>query len=455
MIGAWNLSFFFGILITTQTGIGVAYYNFIFVCFIFLLVLASNIKNIFIQKIFFSVSAFSWAFMHNAPDYTSQFKFVNFKNINLWNEFTTSGKRLIKVENNFYQVYLSAKNGQAGSFYSIKQEGIFKQKKSFIKVTASQNAVNRETIFTKFANILKSNYQKKISHFDMRLQNWLKSISLGEKGKIDKNLLENLKNLNGIHLIVVSGMHIGFFYQIIFLLMISPVRILSVLRLLPINSLINIESLLVVFATIATLIYGVLTEFPVSVQRAVIVHCMLRMVLIFYGKTSLQNRIKLFFTIQTLIFPICFFNDSFILSWGSYLIILLFSEGKKKSFRESSKNYVLSQYFLSVLIFIKFKQISLFSMFSNFILIPLFGFVYITAIIPLFGLNYENSNIKSLVIWINETFFELIENLDKLENRFPYLTVTSLNSREIYRYILMFCMTCVILKLFIKKPIEL
>src|SRR5690625_2382774 len=138
----------------------------------------------------------------------------------------------------------------------------------------------------------------------------VQALILGEKKDISKELYEQYAAAGVVHILAVSGLHIGIFYVLLTFLL-KPVTFLKHGQL--------IRSLLIVIILWG---FAFLAGLSPSVMRAVSMFSFFALALIFQRRTSSVNTLFISFFILTLINPMNLFQVGFQLSYSAVFFIL-------------------------------------------------------------------------------------------------------------------------------------
>lgn len=247
---------------------------------------------------------------------------------------------------------------------------------------------------------------------------------LGEKSLLDSQTKELYQNSGISHILVISGLNIS-------LIGLALYRLLSKIGVHQIPN--SILTMLLVFY------YGLLTEFSVSTNRAVVM-LLLAMVAAMFGRTY-DLRSAAAFSAIIILFqsPLQFLNSGFLLSFGAILGItylvpafqLLFPENKElKGNKNKIKQVVKEGFILSIstnlmtlpIILYYFYEIPLYSVLINILIIPFSSLLVILAMIggivgcfsPLCGMFFMGGVHTILVI---------IEFICNCFSKLPYHTI--------------------------------
>ncbi|MBK8946780.1 MAG: DNA internalization-related competence protein ComEC/Rec2 [Ignavibacteriae bacterium] len=259
---------------------------------------------------------------------------------------------------------------------------------------------------------IKELYSEEYSYF-------LKGILLADRSDIDTETKTAFTNTGVIHVLAVSGLHVGFIAIIIFLL----------------SGRINIK-FKYYFSIIGIILFLILTGGLPSVFRASIMAILFFISKLSGRSTNGFNSIAIAAFIILVLNPSELFNPGFLLSFSAVLSILIiypFFSKKLKTFRINKivKNILL---FFSVSMAAQigtlpftiyyFNKLSIISLFANLIVIPMIGIIVAVAVLSLLLsiisisfasiFSVANSFLISLIFY----FIKLLSNLD-----FSYINI--------------------------------
>ncbi len=209
----------------------------------------------------------------------------------------------------------------------------------------------------------------------------------GDKSELDGIIYNAFKDSGVAHILAVSGLHIGVF--VVFLMWL--------LTLLKVNKKVSFVILAVVL-----LLYVYLCGFSASVVRASIMSLALILAYVLGERNDSLSALSLAGIVILLLNPISMFYVGFLLSFASvYAIILLYKPINKYISKLKMPVYVTSTIAVTLavqlgtlpIMAIYFNQISIFSVLTNLLIMPLFVVAYISLliavgfalIIPAFG----------------------------------------------------------------------
>ncbi len=219
----------------------------------------------------------------------------------------------------------------------------------------------------------------------------LKGLLLADRNDIDYEIKKNFMNTGVIHVLAVSGLHVGFISLIFFFLFARfGIRYQFVLTIMGI------------------LFFLILTKGHSSVFRASVMAITFLIAKLTNRSTNGINSLAIAALIILLLSPKELFNPGFLLSFSAVLSILILYPILSKKIKAVKMNYFIKKFllFLSVTFvaqlgtlpftLIYFNKLSLVSLFANLFVIPLIGVIVGIAILTL--------SVSILSIWL-ATFF--------------------------------------------------
>lgn len=207
----------------------------------------------------------------------------------------------------------------------------------------------------------------------------LRGLLLADRTEIDYETKQNFVNSGVIHILAVSGLHVG--YILLFFLVVFG------------RFNIYIRSVLTILGLIS---FMIITGVPASVFRATLMSVILIFAFLSGRSTNLINSIALSAVIILLFYPKEIFNPGFQLSYSAVLSIAVIYPLIQKIILQLS---ISNKYLKNILLFAGvslsaqigtlpftlayFNKLSLISLFSNLIVIPLVGIIVGLAIITM------------------------------------------------------------------------
>ena len=240
----------------------------------------------------------------------------------------------------------------------------------------------------------------------------LSAITLGEKSILSKDTKNNFSAAGVSHILVVSGMHVGFIFMIISLLY---------------SRLYNryYRLFVTIFGLVLLWLYALLTGFAPSVVRASFMFSLMLVFLFTRNKYRVIHALLLSATISLLANPALLFNISFQLSYLAVLSIVVFYKRIYHFLQRivpkfKWRNNILSvigvtlaaQVFTFPIVMFYFHQFPLFFMISNLCVVLLAPIIFIGGYLLIFTsvIPYV-SNVIAYILNIILKFFEEIINI--------------------------------------------
>lgn len=248
----------------------------------------------------------------------------------------------------------------------------------------------------------------------------LRGLLLADRSLIDYETRQEFVNAGVVHILAVSGLHVGFIV-LIFLFLFQRFNIYA----------------RYIFTITGLLLFMVITDSPPSVVRATIMSIALLLSPITGRSYNSYNALALAAFIILLINPNELFNPGFQLSFSAVLSIVIFYPPisnyiRTKKIKSKTLNYILlfcvtslaAQIGTLPFTLVYFEKLSLIALLTNLFVIPLIGCIvglgiftiFITSIIPQIAILFASSN--ELLTYILFNFVSLAGH-----NNFSYLPV--------------------------------
>ncbi|MBS4042698.1 MAG: ComEC family competence protein [Chitinophagaceae bacterium] len=289
------------------------------------------------------------------------------------------------------------------AFQNISYQG-FLNKEDYIKLPSTHRQWFNSWLLkcrTHFLGILKQNIKSK------QEVGIAEALLIGYREELDRDMVKMYSNTGVVHIIAISGLHLGMIYALIVLLFkpLKKYKWSSVLKL------ITVVVVLWLFSFIAGL--------PASLLRSAIMFSVIAIGDVFGKRANIYNSLVVSALIILIINPFSLWDVGFQLSYTAVLSIVIFSPIIKRSFYFKNKLLtafwnlnaitISAQLLTLPIVLYHFHQFPNLFLFTNLFAVPLSGFILYTEIILL------------LVSWQKElsTFLgNAIENLIKVLNDF-------------------------------------
>lgn len=310
-----------------------------------------------------------------------------------------------------------------------------------IKIVDNKTTLGKNIIFKVRKAISKSINEI----YNKRTAGLLKGLILADRSEIDYRVKENFINSGVIHVLAVSGLHVGFIVLIFFFLF-SRVSIYP-------------RTLLTIIGLIAFLL---ITNNPPSVFRATIMAVVMLLVFLSNRNYNAVNALAIAALILLVIDPAEIFNPGFQLSFSAVLSILIvypLFDAKIREFDIQNKFLKYLILFIAVSLaaqlgtlpftLIYFNKLSIVSLFANLLVIPLIGLIISLGILSLIvgsfwtwaALVFSSANMLTadVLFYIVKIFGEL---------KFSYLFIREFSILDAVIYYVLFLIFIYALKRF-------
>ena len=267
---------------------------------------------------------------------------------------------------------------------------------------------------------------------------WLKAFTLGANAKIDGVTETAFRNLNLLHVVVLSGSHVSILAAaILFLLRLVPLCLYSTrimtMRVWPIvwhaSALL---SLVVVFFFCLSVGLGQ------SVQRAMLGFAFMVTGPLLWGARRGLERLTLVFAIQAIIFPINLCSLSMFLTWtGTLVLSALTTSHFRRHWIETVREALLIQLVFSLVSALTFGRIAILGFVANVLLLPAFSLCLPLNFFLL--MQGQQTYLGKILVNAQMHLLDFVRRLSMIQGRVPilnlrlpaYLTIQSILGRLI------------------------
>ncbi|MEZ4741005.1 MAG: ComEC/Rec2 family competence protein [Bdellovibrionota bacterium] len=373
-----------------------------------------------ISKALISFTGFYWGAIHQSP--TPHLKENTIIQVN----------NAIPYSKNLLQIYLSSQNedhkflyfthssfplpsGSIGYIHNQKSHSLVKTQQTRLQPKFSPQVRERLTFLERLSKILNNFMNTRIDNLNPKLSRWYAALTMGNYNSLSSREKDVFLMTGTMHLLVVSGLHIGFFSLLIDRVILFPAWILYLSSFLKSRYWIACKILSSLMSIILTICFVISIGFPVSAQRALIVFACHKISLIYTGALSISSRLVIAFTVQILLFPNNFISFPALLTWGAYLCILSTTQSNKTKL----KNIFFPQILFTIFSVAMFARLSIVGMFLNIILVPIFPILFFFVLLDIFITLPQNTSI--LLGKIQLKFLDMLDKSYQISNDYPAL----------------------------------
>ncbi len=240
-------------------------------------------------------------------------------------------------------------------------------------IIITKNKTIKQTFY-----VIRTAIQKKINTtFDESSASLLSTLILGNKNNLDQSVILSFRDTGLYHVLALSGLHIGVFAVIVNVLL----------------TIIRIPSKLVHVGTLIILVgFGMVVQWPPSVQRAVCMYCVIVLTKLFNRKPCTYNTLCNTVSFIIILEPSIISDIGFMLSGSATFFIIYYSALSRKVFSDGFiSNFILKPIAITLFASIGtipilihfFNSFSPISLLGNIVVVPSIAMTLISGITTL------------------------------------------------------------------------
>lgn len=252
-------------------------------------------------------------------------------------------------------------------------------------------------------------------HFPEEMAPLAAALVFGDRSTMDPDLLEAYEKLGIVHLLAISGLHVGMLAGILFYVLLR----LQISREKATN-------ILIVFLPF----YSVLTGASPSVIRA----CAMMLVVLLFAKYSRQLKIAPIDTICIVFFLYIFivpnviydvgFQLSFFVTFSLLLSSLLLAKLRFKPLALLICTSFIAQLSSAPIMLYHFYEFSLLGIVANMVYVPLFSIIILPFLLVVFLLYLLLGSFMDPILFLLNHIVSMINWFTKLLSQFPFAVIT-------------------------------
>ncbi len=216
------------------------------------------------------------------------------------------------------------------------------------------------------------------SHVDQLSENgafsgMIKALIIGERFSITQNQWQVLRKTGTVHLMAISGLHIGLISGMVYLLVLRIWARTGIQRWLPAN----IAALAAIFVAIC---YAALAGFSIPTQRALIMLCVAMIAILWHRHVRPFNTLAIAMLVVVMSDPLAVLSAGFWLSFLAVTMIIFILGGRLRKpgyWQSAIKIHLATALGLSPLLILFFQQTSLIAPLANLVAVPVVGLVVV------------------------------------------------------------------------------
>jgi competence protein ComEC len=326
--------------------------------------------------------------------------------------FSKQNKKSLEIGDELFlrtEIKPIPKNYNPDSFdYSnyMENQNVFHQIKCFENDYFIGNKVKNTTYYiNQLRQILVHSFD--IHHFSVRTKSIVNALLLGQKQQIDSETLNDYKNAGVVHILAISGLHIGIiyaFFNLIFGFF---------------NRIKHGKTIKLVVIILLLWLFALISGMSASITRSVTMFSFIAFGTFLNRRNFTFNAVASSFLVLLVYNPLYIFDVGFQLSYAAVTSILLFQPFYKKFYFSKNKIlvYITDLFLVSMtaqlgvlpFMMLYFKQIPTLFLLANFVVIPIATVVLITGVITLF-LNFIVPSISIYFGKLISFFVEIMNN---------------------------------------------
>jgi competence protein ComEC len=201
----------------------------------------------------------------------------------------------------------------------------------------------------------------------------VKALVIGDRSSITPAQWQIFRKTGTVHLMAISGLHIGLISGMIFVVVLGVWRRSGIFYCLP-------AKIAALAAMMIALIYAALAGFSVPTQRALIMLCIAMAAILWERHIRPYNTLALALLMVVVMDPLAVTSAGFWLSFAAVAIIIFLLGGRLQKpgyWLGAIKIHVATALGLSPLLLLFFQQTSLIAPFANIIAVPVVGLVVV------------------------------------------------------------------------------
>ena len=263
------------------------------------------------------------------------------------------------------------------------------------------------------------------------LSGWFKSLFLGLRDGLDYKTHIVFSSLGLYHLLVLSGLHVGFLGFSLEIFFLFFLRLFYFFRLIGPSTFLFFKIFIKIMVCLLLVVYASLVSFNPPVQRALLAYLLFSAYSLLSLKFKSSYRFLCLLSCQLALFPVGFMSSSSLLSWGSCFILLCLACEKALL-----RAFILTQFLLMLLVGAVIGKISLLGLFLNPLLMPVFSFVYSSSLLILLD-DFLPPFIVSLVVESHRVFLYFLARLAIFPQKYPWLYLDVFSYSVCFRALLL------------------
>ncbi len=237
-----------------------------------------------------------------------------------------------------------------------------------LKSSSNNFSILRQSISDKLDILLKDNSNKGV----------VKALMIGERDEITQQQWDVFRKTGTVHLLAISGLHIG---------LVSGLMYFLILQISIKFSVVSPQKYAAISAILIALFYSALAGFSLPTQRSLIMLIIAMATLVWQRKVTAGHTVSLTLFAVLIVDPLAVLSVGFWLSFLAVIVIIYSLAGRLGSigyWQSAIKIHCVTAIGLAPLLIYFFQQISIISPFANFITVPVISFLVVPSVLFMF-----------------------------------------------------------------------
>ena len=418
------IGYFLGLFCPSHLTLGFAYrvHYGVFLIFIIFLLISKNLakKNVF--SYILAICGFYWC-LTIPHEYCQD---LDDDHLIIINPGLLSPQNIVEIKHSNRSCLAHLKQNTSFStekFHYAKGQDLLHSTKSYY-FSNTHNHLFKDSYIQSTADKIYGYIDKKIKSLPHDIRPWFRALLLGDKSGIEESTKVAFCFLGIYHIVVISGLHFGFFNQLLCDTISIPIKVLYSFRFINPRVYLICKILGHFFTMGLLFLYAKSLGFPPPIQRSYFLFLVHFLGTFFCGSLSKNAKIYTTLICQVIMFPIGFYSTATFMSWGAYLFIAFETKGVQSSFR-----WMIRPILMTSLSGFLFGQLSIIGIFVNFLIIPIFPYL-LGSCLTIFIDDIFDLNMSKLTWIVHTNFIRSMEFIYNVlpKNGFLYYDISSLKN---------------------------
>lgn len=330
------------------------------------------------NRTLFFLCSFSWGLLHAAPDYAGPCREFRTVRGNLLQN--ARGPAIVKIDGEYFETVKRAEASAVGG--RPVSAGLIGPR--IIPTVCGSSSFRNEKLHPHSAFAL-DRYLRRGGN--PTLVGWLEAAVFGSRSELSFQRQKDFRTVGLIHLLVVSGLHVGLFALFCRAMLLLPILPFYALTIISATRWRQIQYVSELISLPLVCSYVWLIDAPSAAQRAATFYVLWVLCKLFFGVRRPLARCSVCLIAQTILFPIGFLNAGNMMSWiVTLLLVARLKDGDGWRADLLAVFDVRLQFKIMLVAGSLFAELTPLSLPANLLLAPVFGVIlqisYLNLIFP-------------------------------------------------------------------------